>query len=201
MKIIPAIVAVAVLSSWPHGESLAGPVCEFPDLSSVSPVNLTAGPSRPDGVGGDIPGGRWELLTVEYELSAPLPVTVTGTAVGALEFDATNSSSGFGSLAFDIDISSPQASTRQDRGAGPYSASGNELTFSNDCQGELALGDSEYSVESAGAAPILTLWGSESFSVTEPVPIMITIFLRAEFLLVEAQGGDPVFEDRFEAIP
>ncbi len=169
-----------------------GTVCEFPDLTGMTPVSLEPGASPASGTGGDIPGGRWELVAVRYANS---PLAITGEALGALELDASTASSGSGSLALDVTITSPSEEQIDETGAGPYSAPDNVLDFQNDCGDETLLGEAEYSIDSSGADPVMTLWGN--IEITDPFPA--TILLEAEYLLVEADGtDDPVFTDRFE---
>ncbi len=116
-----------------------------------------------------------------------------------LELDATSASTGIGSLALDVTITSPIEEFISETGAGPCVASGTNLSFTNDCGAELTLGDAEYSVDSSGAEPVLTLWGSVEFQITSPFLALITVDLEAEFELVEPQtDDDPVFDDRFE---
>lgn len=125
--------------------------------------------------------------------------TITATAVAALELDAETASSGFGSLALDVSVTSPTTLDFNEAGAGPYEASGTALSFGNDCGDELALSDVEYSVDASGEAPVLTLWGDLEFEVVIVIPVTIVVNLEAEFELVEPQEiEDPVFSDRFE---
>jgi hypothetical protein len=171
--------------------SIAGTVCEFPDLSSMTPVDLQSGASPAAGEGGDIPGGRWELIAARHDSF----LTITGEALGAMELDASTPTAGSGSLALDVSITSPTVAQIDETGAGPYSASGTVLSFQNDCGDELLLGSAEYSVDTSGPDPVMTLWGS--FEITDPFPT--TIGIETEFLLVEpAEIEDPVFSDRFE---
>lgn len=171
--------------------SIAGTVCEFPDLSSMSPIDLQSGASPAAGTGGDIPGGRWELIAARHDSF----LTITGEALGAMELDGSSPAAGIGSLALDVSITSPTTEQIDETGAGPYSTSGSVLSFQNDCGDELLLGSAEYSVDTSGPDPVMTLWGS--FDITEPFPA--TIGIETEFLLVEpATVEDPVFSDRFE---
>lgn len=172
-----------------------GVVCEFPDLSDVAPVPFQAGATAPAGTGGDVPGGRWELVAMYYQSD----FAITATAVAALELDAETASSGFGSLALDVSVTSPTALDFNEAGAGPYAASGAFLSFGNDCGDELALAEVEYSVNDSGSVPVLTLWGELEFEVVIVFPVTIVVNLEAEFELVEPQViEDPVFSDRFE---
>jgi len=158
----------------------------------MTPIPLAQGASAPAGTGGEIAGGRWELTDVLYDSF----LTVTGEAAGAFELDSTDLSSGQGSAALSVDITSPTTETIDENGAGPYSASGTTLDFQNDCGGELLLGNAEYSIDDSGPIPMMTLWGS--IDITDPFPTSIPIEVR--FLLVEPAGpGDPIFSDRFEA--
>lgn len=192
------LIGVLGVFLW-SGSALAdlprGAVCEFPDLSSVAPVPLQSGAMAPAGTGGDLPGGRWELVAMYYVSD----FTITATAVAALELDAETASSGFGSLALDVSVTSPTTLDFNEAGAGPYEASGTALSFGNDCGDELALSDVEYSVDASGEAPVLTLWGDLEFEVVIVIPVTIVVNLEAEFELVEPQEvEDPVFSDRFE---
>lgn len=180
-----------LLVSSARAQSPLGTACEFPDLGGMTPIPLAPGASPAAGAGGDIPGGRWELVELLYDAVAP----VTGTAVGALELNAADASSGNGSAALNVDITSPTAETIDETGAGPYAAPGTVLDLQNDCGEQLLLGQAEYTVDDSGQDPTMTLWGS--IDVTEPFPT--TILIEAEFLLVEPAGpGDEVFRDRFE---
>lgn len=172
-----------------------GPTCVYPDLTGMTPVTLIAGAAPAAGTGGDVPGGRWELVAVRYA-NSPLPIT--GDAVGALELDAATATTGSGSLALDVTITAPVAEQIDETGAGPYSATGTVLDFQNDCGAESLLGEAEYSVETAGPDPVMTLWG-ETVLDTGLGPI--TILIEAEFVLVEPQTSvDSVFDDRFETL-
>ena len=180
------------------GAVWAGGNCQFPVLDEVETVPLEAGATAAAGSGGDIAGGRWELVRLRYATS-PFPIALSGQAVGALEFDASDSSSGTAGLALQVTITSPSEEQIEEQGAGPYSAVGNQLSFENDCGEETLLGDVEYDIDQSGDWPVMVLWGSTSFDVTSPFPATITIMLQAEFELVDPQGvSDPIFEDRFE---
>lgn len=190
-------VCLLLAGSWALADSPLGPACVFPDLSGVAPVAFESGATPPAGTGGDLPGGRWELVAMYYDSS----VTIAATAVAALELDAATVSSGFGSLALDVSVTSPATLAFNEAGAGPYLASGTSLSFGNDCGEELSLSDVEYSVDVSGSVPVLTLWGDLEFEV-EPFPgfpVLVVVNLEAEFELVEpAVVDDPVFADRFE---
>lgn len=175
-----------------HAGEDRGPTCQFPDISGMPPVMLEPGASPAAGSGGDIPGGRWELVTVRYDHDF---LDITGEAVGAMELQAFGPASGDGSLAMDVTITSPTSEAINETGAGPYTASGTVLNFQNDCGGELLLGEAEYSVDDSGPDPLMTLWGN--IEITDPFPT--TILVETEFLLVEpANTVDEIFEDSFE---
>ncbi len=170
-----------------------GPVCEFPDISTLSPVTMQSGAAPAAGTGGDLPGGRWELLALRYNSAVP----IAGDALGALELDALTAATGTAGLALEVNITAPVANQTSEAGAGPYAAVGNVLNFTNDCGEELTLGAAEYTVDTSGPEPLLKLWGRIELSTEFPV----TINLEAEFQLTEPQiTQDPVFEDRFESI-
>lgn len=194
-----SLLLMCTLTMLAGSSATAGPsrgtVCEFPDLTGMTPVSLQPGAAPADGTGGDIPGGRWELVTVRYA-NSPLPIT--GDALGALALQAASPSSGNGSVALDVTITSPTSEQIDETGAGPYSAPGTVLDFQNDCGTETLLGEAEYSVDESGTDPVMTLWGN--VQITDP--FAITILLEAEFLLVDPdEVEDPVFADRFEPIP
>lgn len=196
LKIRHPLFTLALLAIGPvaHAAGLQGPTCNFPDLSGMTPVTLTSGASPANGTGGDIPGGRWELETVRHG-SSPLPIT--GNATGALELDAAGPTSGNGSLALNVTITAPAAYELDETGAGPYAASGTVLDFQNDCGGETTLSAAEYSVDTSGPKPVMTLWGT--IQITDPFPM--TILVETGFVLVApAPVDDPVFEDRFESL-
>ncbi len=175
-----------------HAAGIQGAVCNFPDQSGMAPVSLSGGASPANGTGGDIPGGRWELESVRHG-SSPLPIT--GNATGALELDAASPTSGNGSLALNVTITAPAPYQLDETGAGPYAASGTVLDFQNDCGSETTLNAAEYSVDTSGPEPVMTLWGS--MQINDPFPM--TILVETGFVLVEpAAVDDPVFEDRFE---
>ncbi|NBB91970.1 MAG: hypothetical protein GVY32_02235 [Gammaproteobacteria bacterium] len=185
------LAAVAPPAAVGNG-SLAGTICEFPDLGTMTPVPLAPGASPAAGTGGDIPGGRWELIAARYD-NSPLPIT--GDARSIIELDGSAPTAGMGSLALEVSITSPTTDQISETGAGPYSASGTVLNFQNDCGDELLLGSAEYSVDDSGVDPVMTLWGN--YEITDPFPV--TILIETEFLLVEPIGvEDPVFSDRFE---
>ncbi len=193
-RLVPVFVLATVISAavW------AGDACEFPELSGVEPVALTSGATAPAGSGGNIASGRWELVRLRYSTS-PLPIPLTGQARGALEMEADGPVSGAAGLALAVSITSPVEESIDEAGFGPYSASGNELSFENICGEETLLGEVEYNIDESGSAPIMTLWGSTSFDVSSPFPATITVLLQAEFELLEPQDlPDPIFEDRFE---
>jgi hypothetical protein len=164
--------------------------CEFPDLIGMTPVDLTAGAGEPSNTGGDIPGGRWELVAVRHGSQ----FTVTGDAVGAMELNATDASSGDGSVALEVTITSPTNDEIDETGAGPYSASAGTLTFNNDCGADTLISNAEYRVDTSGEDPVMTLWGD--IEITDPFPT--TIPVETEFLLVEPADSSEVFSDRFE---
>jgi len=173
-----------------------GPVCEFPDISTLSPVTMQSGAAPAAGTGGDLPGGRWELTALRYNSAVP----IAGDALGAVELDALTAATGTAGLALEVNITAPVANQTSEAGAGPYAAVGNVLNFTNDCGEDLTLGAAEYTVDTSGAEPVLTLWGSIEFQITDPFPVLIVIDLEAEFQLTEPQiTQDPVFEDRFES--
>lgn len=187
-----------LLSLPVEAEFTNGPVCSFPDLTGMSPVTMEPGATLPNGTGGPVAGGRWELIRLRYTSS--VPGTIVGEALGAIELDAADASSGQGSLALEVDITAPTIAQVQQTGAGPYLATGTILSFTNDCGGDLTLGDSEYSIDTSGTNPVMSLWGSFDVPVTDPFPIIVTVQIEAAFELVEPQlTGDPVFSDRFEA--
>jgi|GEM_PF-2520427 len=175
-----------------------GPVCQFPDISGVVPAVMEAGAGNPAGNAAPIPGGRWELVALRTRTS-PVPLTIAGEAIGALELDAISPSTGQFSAALEVDITSPVSQTRSETGAGSYSQTSGLLDFNNECGDALTLSDTVYRVDAAGPDPILTLWGSVEIPIEDPISLVVTIELEADFLLVQAQGlKDPVFDDRFE---
>lgn len=189
MRVI--LLLLAALTTNANAVGLQGTSCVFPDLSGMTPVALQSGAASPSGVGGAVPGGRWELVAVRYASA----FAISGSAVGALELDAGAPTAGDGSLALNVTITSPLAETIDEVGAGPYAATGSLLSFQNDCGDELLLGQAEYEVDSSGAKPTLTLWGT--IEITDPFPT--TIEIETAFLLVEPTGAaDEIFEDRFE---
>lgn len=189
---------ILLLALPAEAEFTTGTVCSFPDLSGMSPVIMQPGATVPSGTGGPVAGGRWELIRLLY--TASVPATIVGQAIGAIELDAADPLSGQGSVALEVDISSPTLAQVEQTGAGPYLATGTVLSFTNDCGGELTLGDSEYTIDTSGTNPVMSLWGSFDVPVTDPFPIIVTVQIEADFELVEPQlTGDPVFDDRFEA--
>ena len=119
-----------------------------------------------------------------------------GEGKGALELDADDAASGYGSLALDVELTDPSPEQINETGAGPYSATDSELVFQNDCGAETLLGQAEYSVDESGTDPVMTLWGEIDIP-----DVPFGILLEAEFLLVEPnEVDDPVFADRFEPI-
>ncbi|AKS41135.1 hypothetical protein [Wenzhouxiangella marina] len=196
----PAALLLLIVTGVSAERPAGATPCVFPDVAGMTPVPLQAGASAPAGIGGDLPGGRWELITLRYTPSIPL--TIVGEGISAIELDAVDGSSGISAAVLDFEITSPTATTLQQTGAGPYLATGVNLAFTNDCGDALALGGSEYSVETDGPDPILRLWGAFDVQLTDPIPITVTIQLEAVFELVEPQIiEDPVFEDRFEQLP
>jgi len=186
-----AIMMLLAVGPQIHAAQTQGPTCQFPDISATTPVPLEPGASPAAGDGGNIPGGRWELITVRYDSF----LTITGEAIGALEMASSGPLQGEGSVALDVTITSPTSEQISETGAGPYSATGTVLSFQNDCGGELLLGEAEYSVDTSAADPLMTLWGE--IEITDPFPT--TIPIETEFLLVEpASPGDEIFKDRFE---
>lgn len=184
--------ALLAIAPAAHAAGIQGTTCNFPDLSGMTPVTLTSGASPANGSGGDIPGGRWELETARYG-SSPLPIT--GNATGALALEAIGPTSGNGSLALNVTITSPAAYQLDETGAGPYVASGTVLDFQNDCGSATTLSAAEYSIDTSGPEPVMTLWGT--IQITDPFPM--SILVETGFVLVEpAAADDPVFEDRFE---
>ena len=184
--------ALLALSAQSRAQYPRGTVCEFPDLGGMTPVAFEPGAASAAGTGGEIPGGRWELVALRYDFF----LTVAGEATGAFELAATDASSGVGSAALQVTITEPAPDQIDETGAGPYSATGNSLEFQNDCGDALLLGETEYTVDTSGAEPVMTLWGD--IDITDPFPT--TIPIEAEFLLVEPANGDgAVFQDRFES--
>ena len=191
---VPAFVLATVIS----GALWAGDTCQFPDLSGVEPVELISGATAPAGNGGNIADGRWGLVRLHYSTS-PFPIALTGQATGVFEMAADDLFSGTAGLALAVSITQPVEEEIDETGFGPYSASGNQLSFENICGEETLLGEVEYDIDESGNSPIMTLWGSTSFDVTSPFPATITVLLQAEFELLEPQDlPDPIFEDRFE---
>ncbi|QKK02666.1 MAG: hypothetical protein HND55_08420 [Pseudomonadota bacterium] len=197
LTLFPGLLLLATGAAAQAGDP-RGTVCAFPDISALTPVTLSPGASTPAGTGGDIPGGRWELVQVKYD-TEPDVGEVVGQARGALELVASSSVAGQGSMALQVTITEPENQQIDETGAGPYSATGNMLDFQNDCGDALTLGQVEYTVDTSGDDPVMTLWGSSDIQITDPFPIVITVFLEVDFLLVEPpDGGDAVFQDRFE---
>ncbi len=191
--LILCVLGAGAFASAARAEPPSAAGCEFPDLSAMTPVSLQSGAAPAAGTGGDIPGGRWELVAARYTNS---PVPITGQALGALELEAVTPTSGSGGVALDVTITFPANEQINETGAGPYSAADNVLDFQNDCGAETLLGQAEYSVDPGGTDPVMTLWGN-----VEIPDLSITILLEAEFLLVEPnEVDDPVFADRFEPI-
>ncbi|MCC5865878.1 MAG: hypothetical protein JJU31_12210 [Wenzhouxiangella sp.] len=187
---LPALVLAMVIS----GPLAAGDSCQIPDLSGIEPVDMMLAAVVPAGKGGDIPGGRWELVRLGYSTS-PLTIPLTGQATGALELEADDPFSGTAGLALAVSITSPVNESIDEAASGPYLASGNQLSFENDCGEATVLGDVVYDIDESGSAPIMTLWGSTSFEST----VTIAVLLQAEFELVDPQGlSDPIYKDRFE---
>ena len=186
-------IIVAMLGMLISSTAPAGDPCQFPDLSDVEPVQMMPGAVEPSGNGGDIPGGRWELVRLLYSFA----IDLQGEAIGAIEMDAVATQSGVASLALNVTITSPVAESIEEEGAGPYIANDNELSFKNECGEETLLGEVEYDIDQTGDAPVMTVWGSTSFAVS-PLP-PTTVLLQAEFELVEPQTvEDPIFDDRFQ---
>jgi len=177
---------------------LRGPVCEYPDLADVAPVTLELGAGDPAGSTDPIPGGRWELTELLYRPS--LPITIAGDATGAIELVAGTPSAGDFSAALVVNITAPAPEMSSETGAGSYEQLDGLLNFTNECGDALTLSGTAYRVDTTGSDPVLSLWGQIDIPIKDPFPILVTIELEADFLLVEPQGvGDPVFEDRFEA--
>ena len=175
-----------------------GTECEFPDMTGLDPIDLEPNASPAAGTGGDIAGGRWELVEVRYTTEPAFGLT--GNARSVLELDAQSTTSGQASLSLEVTITSPEEEEIDEVGAGPYSATGNMLSFQNDCGDELTLDEVEYSIDLGGENPLMTLWGSSQFVISDPISLTITIFLEAQYELVEPQtADDPIFEDRFQA--
>jgi len=169
--------------------------CQFPDLTGMEPIPMQLGAQAAAGSGGEIAGGRWELVRLRYATS-PFPITLTGEAIGAIEMDAAGPISGTAGLALEVTISEPEQEEINEAGSGPYSAVDNMLTFEDDCGEDLLLGEVEYDINTDGEAPLMTIWASDTID-TGLFPV--TIFLQAEFELVEPEATvDPIFEDRFE---
>lgn len=197
LRITVVLSAVALLGaiSSARADGPLGPVCEFPDISTMTAVPVETGASAPAGTGGDIPGGRWELIEIRH--AAPAFITIVGEGTGALELEADDPTSGYGSVALDVELTQPSAEQINETGAGPYSATGTVLSVGNDCGDDLLLGEAEYSVDTSGPDPVMILWGS--IEVTDPIPTSIPIETR--FLLTEpSEVDDPVFADRFEQL-
>ncbi len=195
------LIAAGILLASPlMAGNLAGPVCQFPDISGVTPAVLEAGAGDPAGNAAPIPGGRWELAALRTRLIPPLPIPIAGEATGALVLDANSPIDGQFSAALEVDITAPAAQMRSETGAGSYSQTSGLLNFNNECGDALTLSDTVYRVDSTGPDPVWTLWGSVEVPIEQPFPLLLTIELEADFLLVEPQGAaDPVFDDRFEA--
>jgi len=191
-------IIVAMLGMLISSTAPAGDPCQFPDLSDVEPVQMMPGAVEPSGNGGDIPGGRWELVALRYRTD-PSYDNLQGEAVGVIEMDADDALSGFASLALDVMITSPVDESMEEEGAGPYDAIGSELSFVNDCGEGTLLDAVEYQIDNSGELPRMTLWGSTTFTVFIPIPVVVTVNLQAEFDLVAPQTvEDPIFDDRFQ---
>jgi len=174
-----------------------GPVCNYPDLTNVAAVALQLGAGAPAGSADPIPGGRWELTSLLYQPSIPIPIA--GDATGVIELEASSPSAGEFSAALEVNITAPASEMRSENGAGTYEQAGGLLNFTNQCGEALTLSDTVYSVDTTEPEPVLTLWGQIDIPIEDPFPLLVTIELEADFTLVEPQGaGDPVFDDRFE---
>ena len=193
-------VAVVLLGMLISSTASAGELCQFPDLAGVEPVQMMPGAVGPSGNGGDIPGGRWELVALRYSTNPPSD-NLQGEAIGVIEMAADDAQSGFARLALDVTITSPVDESIEEEGAGPYTVFGSELRFVNDCGEGTLLDAVEYRIDNSGELPRMTLWGSTSFTVSIPFPIVVTVNLQAEFELVAPQTvEDPIFDDRFQEI-
>jgi hypothetical protein len=195
------VLASAVGVGWSSNlvaQQPSGPsTCIFPDLSAVSAVPLQPGAGDPAGSADPIPGGRWELATLLYRPS--IPITITGDATGVIELEATSPNAGQFSAALDVNITAPAQEMRSETGAGPYAQTDGLLNFTNQCGDALTLSDTVYRVDSSGAEPVLTLWGQVEIPIEDPLPILVTIELEADFVRVEPPTAlDPIFDDRFE---
>ncbi|TVQ27608.1 MAG: hypothetical protein EA370_17760, partial [Wenzhouxiangella sp.] len=72
--------------------------CQFPDLTGMEPIPMQLGAQAAAGSGGEIAGGRWELVRLRYATS-PFLIPLTGEAIGAIEMDAAGPISGTAGLA------------------------------------------------------------------------------------------------------
>ena len=71
--LILCVLGAGAFASAARAEPPSAAGCEFPDLSAMTPVSLQPGAAAAASTGGDIPGGRWELIAIRH--GAPAFIT------------------------------------------------------------------------------------------------------------------------------
>ncbi len=124
--------------------------CSALSLSGVAAATLTKTTVTPNGQGGAIASGVWRLDELRYQFFTG----VAGTVVGLVDVGAADSVSGAANVHVTANITSPLASTVDDTAQGPYALSGNLLTITEACGGNLPLQNEEYTA----TATTLVVW-------------------------------------------
>lgn len=145
----------------PMADSFVGPdafvtdafaSCPTADASGAPSVTLTNATVTPSGAGGLVVTSSWQLSDIKVQA----PVSVTGTAQGALEVFATSGTEGAMFVDLIVNISAPISGSTQETGGGYYSISGTTMAISSSpfCSQDPPFNSVEYT-----ASPTtMTVW-------------------------------------------
>lgn len=124
----PSDSAIAIDAAPPLDAELDAVVnhCLPADASGAQVLNLSDNNMAivPNGTGGDIATGSYELTAVELDLTG-----VSGTIQGRLEIGASNANTGGAALHLQGSLTAPVTATFDEMGFGLYEANGNGFTL------------------------------------------------------------------------
>lgn len=172
------LIALAFLAALLPPASWAGGTCTAPDLTDTGSVSLQDGATPAAGMGGELPGGRWELVEARY--STDIPVSATGTAQGAIELEPVNPFEGWARVAVHLNLTAPVTEEIELDGAGAYTATGAVLDLDQSCGDDNPIDGAEYTVTDLNPGFELTLWTQFEYDVSG---FPVTIDVEARFLL------------------
>lgn len=132
------------------------PACLTADAAGAAAVTIVNGTITPNGQGGELTTGMWELDAATFDA----PLTIGGTVQSLMNIEASTPTLGGAAMHLLATITSPVSTTADEFGFGAYSTTGSMVTISEvaSCGAAPPIAMAEYTA----TATEVTLWGTIS---------------------------------------